>query len=122
LLDENLSPHLCAPLIGAGHQAVHVRDLGLKSAPDRDILARAAAEDLVVITADSGDFGRELAASGATEPSIILLRQLPDVVRAADVAALLLANLTAEVSPALQAGAFVVMTPRSIRVRYLPIR
>lgn len=52
---------------------------------------------------------------------MILLRQLPDVVRAADVAALLLANLTPAVASALGAGAFVVLTPRSVRVRHLPL-
>lgn len=63
-----------------------------------------------------------MAASGATAPSMILLRQLPDVVRAEDVAGLLLANLTMEVIDALKVGAVLVMTPRSIRMRYLPVR
>jgi predicted nuclease of predicted toxin-antitoxin system len=122
LLDENLSPYICPLITDAGHTAVHVRDLGMTSAPDRDVLARAALDHLVLITADRGDFGRELAASGATAPSMILLRQLPDVVRAEEVAGLLLANLTMEVTNALEAGAVLVMTPRSIRMRYLPIR
>jgi predicted nuclease of predicted toxin-antitoxin system len=100
LIDENLSPRICPLLAAAGHHAVHVRDLA----------------------ADRGDFGRELAATRATEPSVMLLRQLPDVVRAADIASLLLANLTEEVAAALRAGAFVVLTPQAVRVRYLPIR
>jgi hypothetical protein len=33
--------------------------------------------------ADRGDFGRELAYTQALAPSVILLRQLPDIVRAA---------------------------------------
>jgi hypothetical protein len=53
---------------------------------------------------------------------VILLRQLPDVVRAADVAALLIANLTDIVTAALDAGAVVVLTPTAVRVRYLPLR
>ncbi|MGQ0574528.1 MAG: hypothetical protein ACT4RN_10025 [Pseudonocardia sp.] len=76
----------------------------------------------MLVTADRGDFGRELALTGAVRPSIVLLRQLPAVVRAADVAALLLANLTPEVVAGLRKGAFVVLTPRAVRLRYLPLR
>jgi predicted nuclease of predicted toxin-antitoxin system len=122
LLDENLSPRICALLISAGHQASHVRERGLASASDHEVLAVAAADELTVVTADRGDFGRELAFTRAAKPSVVLLRQLPDVVRAADVAALLLANLTPEVTSALRTGAFVVLTPRSVRLRHLPIR
>ncbi len=56
------------------------------------------------------------------EPSVVLLRQLPEIVRAADVAALLLANLTPAVASALDAGAFVVLTPTAVCVRHLPLR
>lgn len=122
LLDENLSPRICSRLDEGGHEAVHVRDLGLAGASDLEVLARAADDGHVVITADTGDFGRELAATRATKPSILLLRQLPAVVRAADIASLLLANLTDDVTSALTVGAFVVLTPQVIRVRYLPIR
>ncbi len=106
LIDENLSPQICALLIADGHNATHIRDHGLTSASDPQVLAKAAAEGLTLITADRGDFGRELALTRAVEPSVVLLRQLPDVVRAADVAALLLANLTPAVASALSAGAF----------------
>lgn len=61
LVDENLSPRVCAHLNRAGHDAVHVRDEGLRSAPDSEVLTRAAADRRIVITADRGDFGRELA-------------------------------------------------------------
>jgi len=122
LIDENLSPRICALLITGGHHATHVRDHGMASASDPQVLAKAAADRLTLLTADRGDFGRELALTRATEPSVILLRQLPDVVRAADVAALLLANLTPAVVSALGAGAFVVLTPRAVRIRHLPLR
>jgi predicted nuclease of predicted toxin-antitoxin system len=129
LIDENLSPRICALLIAGGHHATHIRDYGMASASDPQVLAKAAAEGLTLITADRGDFGRELALTRAVEPSVILLRQLPDVVRAADVAGMLLANLTPAVASALgarrstlDAGAFVVLTPRAVRVRHLPLR
>lgn len=60
------------------------------SASDPQVIAKAATEGLTLITADRGDFGRELALTRAVEPSVVVLQQLPDVVRAADVAALLL--------------------------------
>lgn len=122
LIDENLSPRICALLTAGGHHATHIRDYSMASASDQQVIAKAAAEGLTLITADRGDFGRELALTHAVEPSVILLRQLPDVVRAADVAALLLANLTPAVASALDTGAFVVLTPRAVRVRHLPLR
>ncbi|MCA1695251.1 MAG: DUF5615 family PIN-like protein [Actinobacteria bacterium] len=121
LIDENLSPRICPLLIAGGHHATHIRDLGMASASDPQVLAKAAADGLTLITADRGDFGRELALTRAVEPSVVLLRQLPDVVRATDVAALLLANLTPAVASALGAGAFVVLTPTAVRVRHLPL-
>lgn len=121
LLDENLSPRTCTHLIAAGHHSTHVRDHGMTGASDQRVLAKAAADGAILITADRGDFGRELALNHAAEPSVILLRQLPNVVRAADVAALLLANLTSAVVLALEAGAFVVVTPKAVRIRHLPL-
>jgi predicted nuclease of predicted toxin-antitoxin system len=122
LLDENLSPRACPLLIAAGHQATHVRSEGMASATDQQVLAKAAVDGFTLVTADRGDFGRELALTRAAEPSVILLRQLPNVVRGADVAALLLANLTPPVLSALTIGAFVVLTPDAVRVRHLPLR
>ncbi|MDQ3153748.1 MAG: hypothetical protein M3R63_19225 [Actinomycetota bacterium] len=52
----------------------------------------------------------------------MLLRQLPAVVRAQHVAALILANLTPQLVAALEKGAFVVLTPQAARLRYLPLR
>ncbi|MGH3997355.1 MAG: DUF5615 family PIN-like protein [Pseudonocardiaceae bacterium] len=121
-IDENLSPRICPLLIAAGYHATHVRDLGMASASDPQVLARAAADGLTLVTADRGDFGRELALTGAVEPSVVLLRQLPNLVRATGVAALLLANLTPAVTSALGTGAFVVLTPKTVRVRHLPLR
>jgi predicted nuclease of predicted toxin-antitoxin system len=74
-------------LIAGGHDATHIRDHGMASASDLRVLAKAAADGLTLITADRGDFGRELALTRAVEPSVILLRQLPDVVRASSTAA-----------------------------------
>ena len=53
LLDENLSPLLATILAERGHDVVHVRQLGLTSAPDGAVLDAAAADHRVLISADT---------------------------------------------------------------------
>jgi predicted nuclease of predicted toxin-antitoxin system len=118
LLDENLSPLVADDLAAAGHDAVHVRDLGLLRAPDRVILDRAVVEKRVLISADT-DFGQLLTASGATLPSVILLRREVDR-RASSQARVVLANLD-QVASDIEAGAIVVIEATRVRVRRLPI-
>jgi predicted nuclease of predicted toxin-antitoxin system len=43
LIDNNLSPLLVDALKAAGHDAVHVRDLGMQAAPEEAVLERARA-------------------------------------------------------------------------------
>ena len=74
LIDANLSPKVTRALGKSGLAAVHVGDVGLLTASDRCILDYAAANDLVIVSADS-DRGEMLAASrGATRRSVVLLR------------------------------------------------
>jgi predicted nuclease of predicted toxin-antitoxin system len=60
-------------LLAAGYDAVHVRAYGMHAARDEEILARALAEDRIVVSADS-DFSGILAAQEAERPSFILFR------------------------------------------------
>jgi len=53
LLDEGLSPRLVELLATAGHDAVHVRNVGLMSAADPLVLARAVDEQRVLLTLDT---------------------------------------------------------------------
>ena len=53
LIDNALSPALAALLQQGGHDAVHVRELGLQHADDEAIFERAAAEHRIVVSAES---------------------------------------------------------------------
>jgi predicted nuclease of predicted toxin-antitoxin system len=119
LLDENLSPLLAEALTAAGHDSVHVRDLGLLTAADRVVLERAKTESRVLISADT-DFGELLAVSGARLPSVILLRRETDR-SASSQSDLILANLD-QVAADIDAGAIVVLEATRVRVRRLPVR
>lgn len=118
LIDNNLSPQVAGRLEAAGHDAIHLRDLGLQAATHHDVMARAAADGRVLVSADT-DFGTLLARSGAKTPSVLLIRRLAGR-SAADQAAIILANLPA-VTEDLDAGAVVVLTDESIRIRRLPV-
>ena len=74
LIDQNLSERLAELLRNAGHDAAHVRTLGLSRAPDAVILDRASAESRVLISGDT-DFGALLATGHRREPSVILIRR-----------------------------------------------
>lgn len=101
----------------AGHDAVHLRDLGLERLSDEGIVAKAQAERRVIVTHDL-DFGRIVALSGQSVPSVVTLRlsdMTPSRVNSALEAAL------REAGPALEGGALVTITDRGTRIRKLPI-
>jgi predicted nuclease of predicted toxin-antitoxin system len=112
LVDNPLSPALAVLLTDAGHDAVHVRSLALQRARDIDILERAAADDRVVVSADT-DFGTLLTTRSAPEPSVIQFRgpgsRKPDALARA-----LLSNL-ARFSQALESGSIVTLERRGCR-------
>lgn len=118
LIDNNLSPLLADALKAAGHDAVHVRDLGLQAAPDEVVLERADAGGQVLISAGT-DFGGLLSRSKVDGPSVILIRRLAGR-RAAEQAAIILANLD-QVADDLAAGAMIVIHEDTLRVRRLPM-
>jgi predicted nuclease of predicted toxin-antitoxin system len=119
LLDQNQSPLLVGALVEFGHEAVHVRDLGMSRASDTEILAFAHREGLVILSSDT-DFGELLARSNAALPSVVLFRRQGER-RAAQIAALLAANLDS-VAEDLDAGAIVVLEADRVRIRRLPMR
>ena len=118
LIDNNLSPLLAEGLKAAGHDAVHLRDLGMQAAPDPAVLQRAQVDERVLVSADT-DFGGLLSRSRATGPSVLLIRRLAGR-RAADQSAIILANLD-QIAEDLTAGAVVVIGDDWTRIRRLPM-
>ena len=118
LLDANLSPEVARRLREAGHDTVHVADVGLLSAADPEILRAAAEQDRVLLTADA-DFGALLALGALVAPSVVLLRSA-DHMPPAEQAELLAANLPA-IAEALDDGAIASLSRERLRLRALPI-
>ena len=118
LVDQAIPPSVANGLRDAGHDAIHTRDADLARASDAAIFDRAAEEDRVIVSMDT-DFGTLLALRDAVRPSVVLFRRMEDR-RANALLALLVANLSA-VEADLTGGAIVVIEPRRVRVRRLPI-
>jgi predicted nuclease of predicted toxin-antitoxin system len=118
LVDQCLSAELAEGLSAAGHDAVHVSAYKLSRADDTEILARAATEDRVLVSADT-DFGGLLAARRVAVPSVILYRRRTRR-RPHEQVLILLTNLPA-VEEDLGSGAIVIIEDHGIRIRRLPI-
>jgi predicted nuclease of predicted toxin-antitoxin system len=118
LVDNNLSPAVATGLHAAGHDTAHVRDYGLAAATDDVVLERAEQERRTLISADT-DFGALLAASGATGPSVLLVRRINGR-RAEQIVAIILANLDS-ITEDLANGSVVVIGDDWLRIRRLPI-
>lgn len=118
LVDNALSPVLATLLEQAGHDALHVRSIGLHRSDDVVIFDRAAAEDRIVVSADT-DFGALLATRSAQKPSVIQFRGRGSRKPGA-LASAIISNLP-QVVDALQSGSIVTFEPSRVRVRALPI-
>jgi predicted nuclease of predicted toxin-antitoxin system len=100
-----------------GIAAEHVGDLGLARAADAHILDVARERQAVVVTLDA-DFHAILAASRATNPSVVRIRI--EGLNGEQVASLLV-QVLAVAGAEIEVGAVVSATAHRIRVRVLPI-
>ncbi|MCX5829135.1 MAG: DUF5615 family PIN-like protein [Deltaproteobacteria bacterium] len=118
LIDNALSPLIADGLRMAGYDSVHVRDYGMQSASDTEILERAIDENRIIVSADT-DFGTLLALRDEIKPSFILFRGMTTR-RPETQLQVLLANLSA-LKGSLGKGCVVVFDQNKIRLRNLPI-
>lgn len=118
LVDNALSPRLAHALRDAGHQAIHVREIGLQDASDEVIFAHAGEHGLTIISADT-DFGTLLAVREAARPSVIVFRGSLD--RRPSVQILLLLSNLPALETLLEQGSLVVFDHARVRVRRLPL-
>ena len=113
LVDEAVSWLVAQALNEAGHDAVHVRDLGLIGHDDRKILEQAERDGRIVITQDT-DFGTLLITSQRRSPSVVLIRMR-------DGRPSIQASVLLEVLPTIEAdllrGAIAVLGDEAVRVR-----
>lgn len=117
LADMGLARSTVAFVRAQSYDAVHLRDKGLQRLSDDEIVKKAVDEGRIILTHDL-DFGRIVAVSGDTVPSVITFR-LQDMrpTQVNGYLAEVLARFTAE----LEAGALVSINEQAIRVRRLPI-
>jgi len=118
LVDNALSPELASGLGRAGHDAVHVRSLGLQRASDSTIFERAAEQERVLLSADT-DFGTILAQRKSPKPSVILFRH--GAPSAPDAQLDVLTRHLGELTEDLDRGCLVTIEAARLRVRSLPI-
>ena len=117
LLDMGLAQSTSEFLRSLGYDAIHLRDEGLQRLPDEQIVTKAQVEGRTIITHDL-DFGRIVALSGDTVPSIVTFRltdMTPTLVNEA------LKAVLDDAAQSLEGGALVTVTDAGIRIRALPM-
>lgn len=114
LVDEDLPRSTAKALSAAGYEALDVRDVGLRGAKDRDILAYACQNKMTVVTADVG-FASLAYLSPAEHSGLILLR-LPSELPVKTVNEILLRALC-NLSPEEITSSIVVVDQDKIRIR-----
>jgi predicted nuclease of predicted toxin-antitoxin system len=118
LADAGISPKTVEFLRRSGHEAVHVRELGMQRALDSELVERARMEDRILLTFDL-DFGEILALGVVSRPTVIIFR-LSD--ERADAVNRRLAIVLSEQADALASTVLILVEDTRYRIRQLPIR
>jgi predicted nuclease of predicted toxin-antitoxin system len=118
LVDQNIAARVADLLRRAGHDAVHVSELGLQRAEDDEILRVALAGDRVIVSEDT-DFGALLARAGVRAPSFVLIRSAAPMTP--DAQAFLLVAALQRLVDELDTGCIAVVERARVRVRPLPV-
>lgn len=113
LIDECLSRGVAEELTSAGHDAVHIVDLGLAGSSDIEVAEVARRDNRVLVSADT-DFGELILKSGESLPSLILIRRRDHAPRGQ---AEVIAAVIDRIGPELATGAIAVVDESRIRLR-----
>lgn len=117
LADAGISPKTVGFLKNAGHDALHVREMGLERASDSEIVQRARQDGRVILTFDL-DFGEILALGVADSPSVIIFRLSDETGESVNRR---LGAVLSERSQDLERGVLILVEDRRYRMRRLPI-
>jgi predicted nuclease of predicted toxin-antitoxin system len=118
LLNMNMPRSLKQLLESVEHQCRHTGEIGLERASDWVVLEEAAREGEVVLTHDL-DYGHLLAFSGASKPSVVIIRLSRPTPR--NIFERLMV-VWAMIERPLMEGAIVALEDATVRIRRLPIR
>ena len=118
LADAGISPKTVDFLRRNGHEAVHVREIGMQRAADQLLVEKAQAEDRILLTFDL-DFGGILALGVIDRPSVVIFRLTDE---RADSVNRRLDGVLSEQAEALASGALILVEDARYRIRRLPIR
>lgn len=99
------------------HDALHLSEAGLQRLPDAEVLARASAENRILLTFDL-DFSEIVALSGGSPASVVVFRlrdtRPESIIRRLD-------RVIAETRTHREQGAIITVEDARIRVRSMPI-
>lgn len=118
LADAGISPRTVDSLRRSGHDAIHVREIGMQRAADRVLVEKAQADDRILLTFDL-DFGGILALGVFDRPSVVIFRLTDE---RADSVNRRLEGVLSEQAEALASGALILVEDARYRIRRLPIQ
>jgi len=118
LADAGISPKSVEFLRQLGHDAIHVRELGMQRSADQEVVDRARAEGRVVVAFDL-DFGEILALGILDRPSVILFRLSDETAESVNRR---LGLILSECLEELESGALILVEDTRYRIRNLPMR
>ncbi|MCU0346778.1 MAG: DUF5615 family PIN-like protein [Saprospiraceae bacterium] len=119
LIDNAISHFVAEELTKLGHDAIHVRDIGIQHAKDEVIFNAAFDSNRTIITADT-DFSFLLSVWRKNKPSVITFRKGAES-NPFEQVALLKLNLSNDVFDAIENESIIIIEPFRMRIRPLPL-
>lgn len=116
LLDQGLPLGATAVLNEAGHDSVHVSQMGKSGATDAEILQIARDHSRIVVTLDA-DFHALLVLSGETSPSVVRIRE--EGLKAGALAEIIL-RIADRFAIELNEGCLITFLKGTVRMRKIP--